>query len=367
MRLSSIALCTLSAIVAGGFSVQASEAPNQVATPADAATNSLADAPITVSSIPSQAAKSVATPEVAAAQPVFSQTKESVVTEAAALTQPSQAEVAQSAQPGSETQPQTLAQTAAPAKPGCVKLAQANGTQQCPRPEPIQSLEVPEVTTQEASPALSIYIPVGYGADKNTVWISGDYQSDVRRDDFDAASFGVGVGLGDADKAVGLELSYALANNENFGEGGFNAKLHRRFSGDLGLALGWNGFLNIGRNDFEQSLYGVATKVFRLRESVNDPFSRLAVTVGVGSNQFRSNAAVRAGNNDVNVFGNVALRVARPVSLITEWTGQDLAVGLSIAPFRKFPLVITPAVRDLVTSEGRDPRFVLGAGMAFSF
>jgi len=76
---------------------------------------------------------------------------------------------------------------------------------------------------------------------------------------------------------------------------------------------------------------------------------------------------VFAGENNINVFGNMALRVARPVSLIAEWTGQDLGLGLSIAPFRNFPLTITPAVRDVVSTEGRSARFVIGLGTAFRF
>jgi hypothetical protein len=154
--------------------------------------------------------------------------------------------------------------------------------------------------------------------------------------------------------------------DDSFGEGGFNAKLHRRLGQDLSGALGWNGFLNIGRNDFEQSKYGVITKVFRTQESLNSPFSRVAFTAGVGDGQFRSNGAVDAGDNNINVFGNVAIRVVRPISFIAEWTGQDLALGLSIAPFKKFPFVITPAVRDLAGA-GDGARFVLGAGTALRF
>ena len=134
----------------------------------------------------------------------------------------------------------------------------------------------------------------------------------------------------------------------------------------MGAAVGWNGFLNVGRNDFEHSLYGAVTKVFRTQESLSDPFSRVAVTVGVGSNQFRSNGAVEAGDNNINVFGNLAVRVVRPVSFITEWTGQDLALGLSIAPFKNIPLTITPALRD-VAGAGDGARFVVGTGMAFKF
>ena len=55
-----------------------------------------------------------------------------------------------------------------------------------------------------------------------------------------------------------------------------------------------------------------------------------------------------------------------PVSFITEWTGQDLALGLSIAPFKNIPLTITPALRD-VAGAGDGARFVVGTGMAFKF
>lgn len=248
-------------------------------------------------------------------------------------------------------------------------LAQATTeVERCPRPEAVAPLVLPEIEEDfGASPALSIYIPVGFGADNNTVYLTGSYQASVREDDGSVGAGGIGIGLGDAGDGVGFELSYALeTTDDEFGEGGFNAKLHRRFSDDFAGALGWNGFVNIGRNDFEQSKYGVLTKVFRTQDSINDPFSRVAVTVGVGDGQFRSNGAVDAGENNINVFGNVAIRVARPVSFIAEWTGQDLGLGLSIAPFRNFPLVITPAVRD-VAGAGDGARFVLGTGIGFRF
>lgn len=249
-------------------------------------------------------------------------------------------------------------------------LAQATTTEveRCPRPEAVTPLVLPEIEEDfGASPALSIYIPVGFGADNNTVFLTGSYQASVREDDGSVGAGGIGIGLGDAEDGVGFELSYALeTTDDDFGDGGFNAKLHRRFSNDFAGALGWNGFVNIGRNDFEQSKYGVLTKVFRTQDSINDAFSRVALTVGVGDGQFRSNGAVDAGDNNINVFGNVAVRVARPVSFIAEWTGQDLGLGLSIAPFKNFPLVITPAVRD-VAGTGDGARFVLGTGIGFRF
>lgn len=230
--------------------------------------------------------------------------------------------------------------------------------------------DIKDVGEFQASPALSIVIPTGFGADNNTGFISATYQNRTRYTDVSDGGLGVGVGLGDARKSVGVELSYAPASfggSRDFGSGGFNVKVHRQLPNDFAVAAGWNGFLNLGgRNDFEQSLYGAVTKVFRTRDDINLPFSRVAVTAGIGNGQFQSEDAVAKGENNINAFGNVAVRVAQPVSLIAEWSGQDLGVGISVAPFKNIPLVITPAVRDIIGA-GNGPRFVLGSGFAFKF
>lgn len=220
------------------------------------------------------------------------------------------------------------------------------------------------------SPSLSVYIPTGFGGDRNRGFVSASYQPRGRFSDDDDFGLGFGVGLGDARKSVGVELSYTLASfgrNRDFGSGGFNVKVHRQLPGDLGVALGWNGFLNIGdSNNFEQSLYGVVTKIIRTQDNIDKPFSRVALTVGIGTGQFRTEDAVFDRDYNVNVFGNVALRVAKPASVIVEWTGQDLGVGVSVAPFPKLPFVITPAVRD-ITGGGDGARFVIGTGFSFQF
>lgn len=222
----------------------------------------------------------------------------------------------------------------------------------------------------QASPALSIVIPTAFGLDKNTGFISGSFQSRTRYTNQADGGLGIGIGLGDAQKAVGVELSYALASfggSRDFGSGGFNAKVHRQLPNGFAVAAGWNGFLNVGdKNDFENSVYGVVSKIIKTREDINQPFSRVALTAGVGSGQFRSEDNAVNDSGGVNVFGNVAVRVARPVSVIAEWSGQDLGVGVSLAPFKNIPLVITPAVRDIVGA-GDGPRFVLGTGLAFKF
>jgi hypothetical protein len=238
--------------------------------------------------------------------------------------------------------------------------------------EELRTLEDVEIDGGfRASPALSIMIPTAFGADNNTGFITGTYQERTRYSGgVDDGAIGVGIGLGNAQNAVGVELSYALASfgtSRDFGSGGFNVKVHRRLPGDFAIAAGWNGFLNLGDdNDFEDSLYGVVSKVIRTREDIDKPFSRIALTAGVGNGMFRSEDAVADDDDTIGVFGNVAVRVARPVSFIAEWSGQDLGLGLSVAPFENIPLVITPAVRD-ITGAGDGARFVLGTGLAFKF
>ena len=230
------------------------------------------------------------------------------------------------------------------------------------------------------SPSFSIFNPVGFGADNNLVFVSFSYQNRTRFGNTSDGEAGIGIGLGDAVNSVGAELSYIInsfGSSAGFGSGGFSAKLHKRIGDDSAVAIGWNQFAKIqfggGRNgngpsDYpDNSYYAVGTKIFRTREDINELFSRVAVTGGVGGGAFlpfdRNASINRSG---LNVFGSLGVRVARPVSAIVEWTGQDLGAGISIAPFDNFPLVITPAFRD-ITGAGDGARFILGASVAFNF
>jgi hypothetical protein len=232
----------------------------------------------------------------------------------------------------------------------------------------------------KTSPAFSIFNPVGFGADKNLFFFSVDYQSRTRFSQTSDGEAGFGVGLGDAVNSVGVELSYSInsfGSSAGFGSGAFNAKVHKRIAEDTAVAIGWNQFAKTqfggGRNgngpsDYpNNSYYAVGTKIFRITDDINQPFSRLAVTGGVGSGVFLPfDPGGNLNRTGLNVFGSLGVRVARPVSAIVEWTGQDLGAGISVAPFDNFPLVITPAVRD-ITGAGDGARFILGASVAFNF
>ncbi len=233
----------------------------------------------------------------------------------------------------------------------------------------LQNLQPPESETEyEGAPALTLSNPSGYGADQLRGFVSGSFQERTRYSDTSDGTLGVGIGLGNAQESVGVQLSYTIASfgsNRDFGTGGLNAKLHHQFADGWSVAAGWEGFATIGDEvDFEDSIYGAVTHIIRTNPDLDTPFSRLALTAGVGNGRFRSEDDFNDDADTLGVFGSVALRVARPVSAIVEWTGQDLSAGLSIAPIRNVPLVITPALRD-ITGAGDGARFVLGVGLSF--
>ncbi len=233
-----------------------------------------------------------------------------------------------------------------------------------------------------AAPALSINNPVGFGADNNTAFLSASYQARTRGTTTSDGELGVGFGFGNALDSIGLEVAYTLdsfGSSNGFGTGGFSAKLHKRIADDTALAIGWNQFATVqvgsgsGTDVPRNSYYAVGTQVIRTTENIDDLFSRIALSVGVGGGQFLSQDTLTrtpAGQDPsgVNVFGSAAFRIAKPLSAIVEWTGQDLAAGLSIVPFGDdFPLVITPAFRDITGVTGESARFVLGVGTSFRF
>jgi hypothetical protein len=236
------------------------------------------------------------------------------------------------------------------------------------------------------SPGMTIFNPSAFGADNNTVFLSGSYQSRTRFTNTSDGELGLGIGLGDASSFLGAELSYTInsfGRSQGFGSGGFNAKIHKKLSDDFSLALGWNQFAQVkfgngtaGANlpfDYpKNSYYAAATKVFATTDNIDSFLSRIALTAGVGGGTFLSERELTdaiIANRDpsgLGVFGSAGFRLAKPLSAVIEWTGQDLAAGLSYVPFEGFPLVISPSFRD-ITGAGNGSRFVLGTGLAYTF
>lgn len=227
-------------------------------------------------------------------------------------------------------------------------------------------------------PGTSLASPAGFGASWGQMYVGGGYNSRARFTTTSDASMGIGFGLGNGQKYVGLDVSLAIFDISKFKDGGVNMKLHRALPNGFGVAVGAESILSFGTattfgsstsngvDPRDKSFYGSVSKIFFLKDETQW-FSALTLTAGVGNGRFRSEANRNADVSGVNIFGSAAIRVKQPVAFIADWTGQDLNLGLSITPIRTFPLFINPVLADVTKTAGDGARFTLGAGMAFTF
>ena len=230
---------------------------------------------------------------------------------------------------------------------------------------PVESQTV-QTRRNRGVPGSSIGVPTAFGADWGDVFIGGSFQERTRFTQTSDGAVGLGFGLGDAQRFVGLELAVAFVDLEGdtFQDGGFSFKVHRQLPWGVAIAGGVENVATFGNPDGDQSGYGVVSKVWQF-DRPSEPFSALTTSVGFGGGRFRQE--VDLDEDIINVFGSVGLRVLEPVSAIVEWSGQDLNAGLSIAPFRNIPLVITPAAADITGNAGDGVRFILGVGFGANF
>ena len=224
-------------------------------------------------------------------------------------------------------------------------------------------------------PGSSSGTPTAYGAEFGDIFFGGEFQARTRytstlpfRDRIDGSVYG-GFGLGNPRSFLGIELvatSFTTIRHGFFRESSFSFKIHRQLPGNFAIAYGWEDAIHSTGTDGGSSMYGVLTSDIRFREDYDAPMSAVTLSAGVGNGRFQTEQAFYAGKHGVNGFGSMGLHVVRPLSLIADWTGQDLMLGASIVPFRKLPLIITPAFADVTGSAGDGARFVMGAGFDFN-
>ena len=244
-----------------------------------------------------------------------------------------------------------------------------------PEEQPFEPKNVPleplQATNRKApsAPGISILTPSAYGQSWGSASIGVGLQSRTRFSQKADGVLGLGIGLGNAQESVGLDIGLTFVDliGNTAQDGTVSLKLHRRLPEDFSVAVGVKNLIRFGDTDSGTGYYGVVTKRFGLQEDLQKPFSQVFVSAGVGSGQFRSELDISQERNSVGIFGSVAVRMAEPISAIAEWSGQDLTLGLSIVPLRDIPLVITPAVTDITGNAGDGSRFILGIGYAISF
>ncbi len=199
----------------------------------------------------------------------------------------------------------------------------------------IGAIGVPEFGI--SSPGYTLAIPSAFGSSLGTIYLTGGCVSPQQFQDGSQGGVGLGVGLGEASQLLGLELNYALSDLEQ-GFTSLSFKLHRYIVQTerviAALAIGWEDAATTGTVTPDSSAYGVATAIIKISPDIRNALSRLSLNIGVGGGRFRNEMDIFEGDSSPGFFGGAALRLNRSSSVIAEWTGQDLAAGISWAPFK---------------------------------
>jgi hypothetical protein len=228
-----------------------------------------------------------------------------------------------------------------------------------------------------AAPGNSVSSPSAFGANMGDVFVGAGYQNTERLNNEHDYAAVAGFGLGNSRSALGLEVAFTSFSTvrSGFGQtGGVSLKLHRVLPHDFGVAVGYENAGTWGAPNGGHSWYGVVSDVRNLTDNPTGFLGSIVLNAGIGNGRFRdvhittlSTGQVIVGTPRQNIgfFASGGLRLHRTTSLVADWGGQDLSVGLSIAPFASFPLVLAPALADVTERANSKARFILGVGFGY--
>jgi hypothetical protein len=266
--------------------------------------------------------------------------------------------------------------------------------------------QVPEIVAATATstfPVGGLGTPTAFGANWGDFFLGAGYQGETRPVILtppgiapgtvkgpETYAYSVGLGLGDSRNFLGLETVATTYNRTNltpgssapgsFENGGISFKLHKLLGDNFAIAAGYENAITFGSNAFGgantpdggvnggRTGYGVASLILNPDPNMGF-FSNTTLSVGAGAGRFRSIGDIRANKDNINVFGSLGTRLFSNVSLVGDWNGQDLSVGLPITiPFGGgSAFQVTPAIVDIANPETGGSRFSVSGGLGFHF
>ena len=220
-----------------------------------------------------------------------------------------------------------------------------------------------------SAPSLSPGVPSAFIAGWGDYFISANGSTPGARPDVDGG-LSVGFGVGDAAKAVALEVDLNITSFKNFGQtGGFDAKLGRIVVNKPGFRLGASvGVVNVATWDTgndgadpEPSVYGVVTAAWPLRPNNQSFKQTLQVSAGGGGETWGYD------NADAGGFASVGVEVLPNLGVAAGWSGRGVNAGLSFVPFKRTPLTVSLQAGDIFDQTANGPVGVLSISWGSNF
>lgn len=253
----------------------------------------------------------------------------------------------------SQVASQPAAVTAAPAVAPSSAASSNASTKTTPLRE---SLRIPPLVARRKpwpAPSLSPGVPSSFIANWGDVFIGASAATAGKQRGGTAdGSWSAGFGIGDAAKAVAVELSGGCGSVNNFcANGSFDVKVSRLLINEstsrLALSAAWQNFAqwgNEGRQD--NTFYGGLTYAMPL-DPGNKAFERtLQINAGVGNSRYAPYTATDS-ESQIGAFASIGVELAPNVGISAGWSGRGANAQFSITPFREVPISVNLLGADL--------------------
>jgi len=206
--------------------------------------------------------------------------------------------------------------------------------------------------------------PTGWGASNNVIFIgAGGTVPQPYRETADG-SISFGGGIGDNINSIALELSVALNDFSETGEPSYGIKIHKYLGYGMAFAVGGEHLFAAETSDADESFYTVLSRASQNHPNDED-ISKFHYSLGVGSGRYGEKSPLDQengkGKHGTYIFGSTAYEVFPDTNFIIEWSGVNINVGVSTAPIKRLPAVITIGLGDLVKQFSGDGVRVFGS------
>lgn len=223
------------------------------------------------------------------------------------------------------------------------------------------------VAASYSAPSLSPGVPSAFIAGWGDYFVGVSGATEGRLRDNVDGSLNFGVGLGDAAKAVALELGLNIASINNFGANGtFDAKLARllvnRSSFRLGASVGVVNIAEWGDDPkADANPYGVLTAAWPLQPNNSSFKQTLQISAGAGGETFGFQ------DEDAGGFASVGVELLPNLGVSAGWSGRGANAGISLVPFKRTPLTISVVAADVFDQTANGPIGVISISWGSNF
>jgi hypothetical protein len=184
------------------------------------------------------------------------------------------------------------------------------------------------------------------------IHIGAAYTNRARYTSTDDGTVGVGISVGDLQRLVVVEVFatfYSTVRRGFFNRAGLDLELYRLIPGNLVLAAGWENLVAHGDSDIDASQYIAISRWLALR-GPEKWLSGMTLAVGAGNGRFVTEPDWVAGRDRFSPIASIALQAHPTLSVIADWTGDELIAGPSLHLLWPYPLDLSFALTDLTDS-----------------